>query len=166
MSQDEPNANDTNNTKRQKKESKDFKEGISSRFRDITNNTKINLEKKPVPETLIKNDGIKYYFYFIYVFVLLNLLTAINTNLFDFSYWLNLSNILYNNQPLLPKNLFTLFKLDLFSFFIAVLRIIIRVFVATGLAILAFDDEQNAWLRIITVPGIVFIIFGMQLIGP
>jgi hypothetical protein len=141
------------------------KESLASKVKDISSK-RINLEKKPVPEVLTQNEGIKYYFYFMYVFVFLNLLMAINANIFDFTYWLNLNGFFYNNQPLVPADLFLLFKLNLFSFFIALLGIILRVFVATGLAILAFDDNQNAWLRIITVPAIAFIIFGIQLIGP
>ena len=43
---------------------------------------RLKLEKKPIPKSLVNNEGIKYYFYFLYVFILLALLNAINTNLF------------------------------------------------------------------------------------
>ena len=141
---------------------------VSSRLREITNPQNLKLEKKPIPDTLVENEGIRYYFYFLYAFVALSLLTNINTNLINLQSLLDLGGPFYDpaNNPLIPANLFNLFPLNFYSFFLALLLMLVRVFVATGLAIIAFDEQKDPWIRLVSVIGIVFIIFGVQLIGP
>ncbi|OLS25732.1 MAG: hypothetical protein HeimC3_13110 [Candidatus Heimdallarchaeota archaeon LC_3] len=144
------------------------KDKVSTKLKEITSSRRLKLEKKPIPKSLVNNEGIKYYFYFLYVFILLALLNAINTNLFNIQSLLDLNGPIYDstNNPLIPKDLLDLFMLNFYSFFMAILALLLRVFVATGLAVLAFDDEKDSWIRLVSVVGIVFIIFGVQIIGP
>ncbi|MHA2277796.1 MAG: hypothetical protein ACXAC2_18595 [Candidatus Kariarchaeaceae archaeon] len=144
------------------------REKVSSKLREITSSRRIKLEKKPIPKSLAANEGIRYYFYFLYVFVLLSLLTAINTNLINLQSLLDLGGPFYDpaNNPLIPQDLLDLFPLNFYSFFMAILALLLRVFVATGLAVIAFDDKRDSWIRLVSVVGIVFIIFGVQIIGP
>lgn len=138
---------------------------VSSKLREITNSRRLQLEKKPIPKNLVENEGIKYFFYFLYIFLLAGFLTAL-LNLVDLSYYLNFGTFFATNNPLVPSDIATVLPLNFYSFFLAILRLLLRASVAIGLAVLAFDDDKDSWLRIVAVLGIVFIIFGVQIVGP
>lgn len=143
------------------------KRAKKSLTKNITEKAKLpKREKKPIPNSLQNNDGIRFFFYFIYVFAFLGLLNAVNTNLFTLNYYLELGPLFTSGAPLIPPDIFTVLPLNLFSFFMAILGLTLRIVFSTGLAVIAFDDTKDSWLRIVSVIGISFIIFGIQLIGP
>ncbi|MHA1992123.1 MAG: hypothetical protein ACXACX_01900 [Candidatus Hodarchaeales archaeon] len=149
----------------EKAEDKKTSEKVSSKLKEITSSRRLKMEKKPIPKNLVENEGIKYFFYFLYVFLLAGFLTSL-LNLIDLSYYLNIGTLFSTNNPLVPVDIATVLPLNFYTFFLAILALLLRASVAIGLAVLAFDDDKDSWLRIVAVLGIVFIIFGVQIIGP